>query len=307
MKCEILHTSRGSVEVSTYGQNIHGNGPHGNGPYGNSTPLLYIHGGQGNCHETLFHKGFDTGKYYLITPSRPGYGHTPLLATTTPRTTADLFVALLDELNIDRAVVVGISAGGPAALELAAHYPDRVSALLLVSAVTKEWLTPDNPRYRKGKLLFNQTMEKYSWGLFRGLYRLLPRLMAKTMFAEFSSINQAAISKEEIAELYGVVSKLRSYAGFMVDLDQRVSRETVARVQVPTLILHSINDAAVDLEHALYANSLIRGSALRTYNNKWGHMLWLGPESAEPIRDAVAFLEQVNRDEQKTRSNYPIQ
>ena len=40
---------------------------------------------------------------------------------------ADLFVALLDELNIQKAIVVGISAGGLTALEIAANYPDQDS------------------------------------------------------------------------------------------------------------------------------------------------------------------------------------
>ncbi|WP_247235421.1 alpha/beta fold hydrolase [Telluribacter sp. SYSU D00476] len=282
MKCELVHTPRGTVEVSTYGQ----------GPHGYGVPVLFIHGGQGNCHETLFHKGFDPGRYYLITPSRPGYGHTPLLASTTPRSTADLFMALLDELDIDQVVVVGISAGGPAALELAAHYPGRVSALVLVSAVTKEWLTPDHPSYRKGKMLFSPALERYSWGLFRGLYSLFPRLMAKTMFAEFSSVKGATISMEEVAELYGVVSKLRSYSGFMNDLDQTIEAGTVAEVKVPTLILHSLNDAAVRVEHAYHAHKLIKDSRLYTYKNKWGHMLWLGPDSSNPILDVLAFLEK---------------
>jgi len=45
---------------------------------GNGKPMLIVVGGHTNCKETIFHKGFDPGKYCFVTPSRPGYGLTPL-------------------------------------------------------------------------------------------------------------------------------------------------------------------------------------------------------------------------------------
>jgi len=49
-------------------------------------------------------------------------------------TQADLVVALLDGLGIERAVLVGNSAGGTIAALTAVQYPDRVQALVLVDA-----------------------------------------------------------------------------------------------------------------------------------------------------------------------------
>ena len=64
---------------------------------GTGIPLLFIHGGHGNCHESLFHKGFDLDKFRLITPSRPGYGRTPLSTNDSPKRTADILAAFFEK------------------------------------------------------------------------------------------------------------------------------------------------------------------------------------------------------------------
>jgi pimeloyl-ACP methyl ester carboxylesterase len=59
-----------------------------------------------------------------------GYGSSP--AATVPYRDADDVIELLDHLAIDRTALVGSSHGGSVALEIAARWPDRVSALLLL-------------------------------------------------------------------------------------------------------------------------------------------------------------------------------
>jgi pimeloyl-ACP methyl ester carboxylesterase len=50
--------------------------------------------------------------------------------------------ALLDTLNISKAVVIGVSGGGPTALQFALRHPHRSSALVMVAAITKRHLQP---------------------------------------------------------------------------------------------------------------------------------------------------------------------
>lgn len=65
-----------------------------------------------------------------------------------PEAQADLTVALMDELGVEKAVLVGHSAGGAVALLTALRYPERVEALVLEDAAvydytaTPEWLAP---------------------------------------------------------------------------------------------------------------------------------------------------------------------
>ena len=55
---------------------------------------------------------------------------------------ADLLVALLDELGIDRVGVHCWSGGGPSAYRLAVRYPERVRSLVAFAAVSESYPTP---------------------------------------------------------------------------------------------------------------------------------------------------------------------
>jgi pimeloyl-ACP methyl ester carboxylesterase len=66
----------------------------------------------------------------------------------TPEAQSDLTVRLMDELGVERAVLVGHSAGGTIALLTALRHPERVEALVLEDAAvyepsaTPDWLRP---------------------------------------------------------------------------------------------------------------------------------------------------------------------
>jgi pimeloyl-ACP methyl ester carboxylesterase len=277
MTTEIIKTKKGIVEFSLKGRGI---------------PLLFVHGGHSSSTEVLFHKDFDTNRFCLITPSRPGYGNTPLSDNVTPKDTAELFNALLDELKIDSLIVIGISAGGLCAIELAARFPNRVAKLILISAITKKWMTEKDKNYIRAKKLFSPTIEKYSWGLFRFFYTLFPMVMAKTMFKELSSYKIIDVSKDEISELFEMIRLQRSKEGFINDLEQDSEPYIISNIKCPAIILHSFNDNTVKMEHAKYGHTQIKNSILKIYNNKWGHLLWLGEESNMPINDTLNFIDK---------------
>jgi pimeloyl-ACP methyl ester carboxylesterase len=276
MTTQTIKTKKGTVEFSLKGK---------------GSPLLFIHGGHSSSNESLFHKGFDTEKFCLITPSRPGYGKTPLSRFVSPKDTAELFNALLDELKIDSVIVIGISAGGLSAIELASNFPNRVTKLILISAVTKKWMTEKDKNYIRGKKIFSPNFEKFSWGLFRFFYTLFPMLMAKTMFKELSNYETVDISRSEVSELFEMIKLQRSYEGFINDLEQDIQPNNINNITCPTIILHSSNDNTVKIEHAKHGHSQIENSILKIYNNKWGHLLWLGKESNTPIRDTLNFID----------------
>ena len=70
-----------------------------------------------------------TAGYRVLTPDRPGYLGTPIVNGGTPERQADLAAALLDTLGIDRVAVVGLSAGGPGAIQFAVRHADRVDVV----------------------------------------------------------------------------------------------------------------------------------------------------------------------------------
>jgi pimeloyl-ACP methyl ester carboxylesterase len=119
---QVVQTAKGRIELR-----VVGHGP----------PVLVLNGGHTSCTSPLGHEQFflDQG-YQLAIPSRPGYGKTPSATGRTAEAFADALVGLLDALDRERVLVLGISGGGPTALQLAGRHPERVRALMLQNAVT---------------------------------------------------------------------------------------------------------------------------------------------------------------------------
>lgn len=277
MKIETIKTDKGQIEYSIVGE---------------GTPILIIHGGHSNCREILAHKGFDKFKYKLITPSRPGYGNTPLDDNTTPTKTADLFVALLDYLGIKKVVLYAISAGGLTSIAFAKKYPERVDKLILASAVTKKWLDKNGQKYKTAKILFNSKTERIVWGLIRFFSRIFPKMIANNFYPEFSKNEPHRLENLDIKELLSTFKYFNSKSGFMCDIEHDLENGLISEIQCPTLIIHSKNDNSVLFEHAEHANRMIKNSKLVSLDNEWGHLFWIGNDSNISIRKTIEFLEQ---------------
>ena len=70
-------------------------------------------------------------RFRTIAWDAPGYGESDRLEPESPSAAdyASVFAAFLDALGIDRAVVIGASAGAPSAMQFALRHPDRCQAL----------------------------------------------------------------------------------------------------------------------------------------------------------------------------------
>jgi 2-hydroxy-6-oxonona-2,4-dienedioate hydrolase len=100
---------------------------------GTGLPLLMVHGsGGGHDQGMAFADTLATQGIRVIAVSRFGYLPTPMPADSSPAAQADAHVCLLDALGIKTAAVMGGSAGGPSALQMAIRHPHRVSALVLL-------------------------------------------------------------------------------------------------------------------------------------------------------------------------------
>jgi pimeloyl-ACP methyl ester carboxylesterase len=77
----------------------------------------------------------------VIAMSRFGYLRSPMPEDASAEAQADAFVCLLDALEIDKAAVMGGSAGALSALQMAIRHPDRVSALVLLVPLAWKPLT----------------------------------------------------------------------------------------------------------------------------------------------------------------------
>ena len=103
---------------------------------GSGEPLLLLHGGTG-CHEDWGYAGREdfVGHYRLIAPDARGHGRsTNPSGAITHRQCASDTLALLDHLQIDRCKAIGLSMGGNILLHMATMQPDRIEAMVVVSA-----------------------------------------------------------------------------------------------------------------------------------------------------------------------------
>ena len=108
--------------------------------------MLFLHAGgmDGRMWRPLVERIED--RYWAIVPDLRGHGATPL----PPEEYSDVddVLAVLDDLKVERAPVVGCSAGGRVALQLATAAPERVSALvLLASALDIDDWSPEIREY----------------------------------------------------------------------------------------------------------------------------------------------------------------
>jgi pimeloyl-ACP methyl ester carboxylesterase len=99
-------------------------------------PLLLLHGGTG-CHEDWVYAGREqlVREYTLIKPDARGHGRTNNpQRTITHRQCAIDTLALLDHLGIGKCRAIGLSMGGNTLLHMATLQPERIEAMVVVSA-----------------------------------------------------------------------------------------------------------------------------------------------------------------------------
>ena len=104
---------------------------------GEGRPVLLLHGGAGPDSVAGFADQLaDRFSYRVLVPVHPGFGGTERPAPVDSiRKLADVYRALLDELDLTDVIVAGNSIGGWIAAELALAAPDRVGSLFLIDAV----------------------------------------------------------------------------------------------------------------------------------------------------------------------------
>jgi pimeloyl-ACP methyl ester carboxylesterase len=106
--------------------------------------LLLLHGIGSNAASFAALATAMPARMNVIAWDAPGYGDsTPLAAAIpTPRAYADALAKFLDVLELPRIVLAGHSLGALFAGSFAAHYPDRVSALALISPALGYGIVP---------------------------------------------------------------------------------------------------------------------------------------------------------------------
>lgn len=280
---ELAQTSRGPVEYALRGKGL---------------PLLSVHGAGGGFDQGL--EGTDPltqSGFRVIAPSRFGYLRTPLPSDASAAAQADSHASLLDALGIERAAIVGTSAGAPSAMQFALRHPDRTAALVLL--VPAAYAPPSAARSRRATrstLFLLETALRsdfFFWALGKLVHDTLIRSILGTppeIVASASADEQARI--ERIMELILPVRPRR--LGLLNDgvVVSTLPRYELEQISVPTLAISAADCLYGTFEGARYAADHIPGARFVGYASG-GHML-VG-HHADASAKIVAFLKQSGR------------
>ncbi|WP_202842209.1 alpha/beta fold hydrolase [Luteimonas saliphila] len=256
----VAATSAGPIEYSEAGRGM---------------PVLSIHGAGGGWDQGLANvvDVFDAG-FRVIAPSRFGYLGTPLPDDTSVSAQADAHAALLSALAVDRAVVVGVSAGARSALELALRHPDRVSALILIVPGT---YAPDSPvaiEDSRGSALAFRLVNAGADFTWWAVEKIAPSTLVRFLGVEPALLDTA--SPEERDAVLDVVRNVqplsRRVAGINLDSKPDAARPPLERIAVPALIVTARDDLFNTLPAAEFAADMIPGAELVAYDTG-GHLL----------------------------------
>ena len=145
--------------------------------YGTGQPLLIIHGNGGSINNFAYQIPYFSKKYKVIIADSRSQGKSKDPSDSLSyEMMADDLAALLDQMNIDSAYVIGWSDGGINGLLLSIRHPKKVKKLAITganlwpdtSAVFKEVIDMIMPEYNNLKNKQNKTVqEKNSWKLVR--------------------------------------------------------------------------------------------------------------------------------------------
>ena len=157
--------------------------------------------------------------------------------------------AVIDAAGWERAVIWGISEGGPMAMMFAATYPHRVQALVLYGTFARFSRANDYPHGYSPEANAKWVADlETTWGSGE-----LSRSFAPSMSNDAATMRILA-RLERMAMSPGTAHKL---FGLLTQTDVR---HVLPAIRVPTLILHRAEDKPVRVGHARYLAERIAGA-----------------------------------------------
>lgn len=245
---------------------------------GEGPAILISHGtlggyDQGLAIADLFHEK----AFRFIAPSRAGYLRSALDTGWTPEAQADSFAQLLDALDIDRAAMIGVSGGGPAALQFALQYPERCWSLVLVSAITRR---PEPLPALMNRMVQAQDLTMRFdlpwWLLWRNGLKVLmvmngadPRLAAEAV-----QDPEKLHALQQIYRPIATASLRLTGAGNDNRQIKHLSRFPFEEISTPTLVVHSPTDVMASPPQAALTAKEIPGAELLELKNG-GHVCFI--------------------------------
>ncbi len=227
---------------------------------GTGVPVILLHELGGNARDWDGQTAALSRHRRVVVPELRGHGRTPPPPGemyTPSQHAADVY-ALLEHLGLEAPWVVGLSLGGLVTLALALEHPERLRGLVLVST------TAHADRYTREVLA--RWMQVFRE---QGAEAYLNRLLQDVFYPDWllDHLDEADRFREEQRHrrLAGIAPSAAGIASWDV-------RGQIARIRLPTLVVHGMDDRVVDPTSARILRQTILGSEMKLYANT-GHLL----------------------------------
>ena len=226
----------------------------------------------------LFREQLDglSDEYRVVALDLRGYGR-----STTPDdeatvgTYAEDVLDVMTELGIDRAVIGGMSMGGPVAFEMYRRAPDRFRGLLLIDTIAAAASPPEA-------------------GLWMGTMELVREMGVSAippLFVDEFVTGQGRRDRPELVEaltdIINDASEDAAIAGLKVLANRPDSQPTLDTIDVPTLVLVGLQDTVYPFEIAQRMAEMIGSNATLEVLDDASHgaVLEAGDRANAAIRD----------------------
>lgn len=235
---QLFNTSAGVVEA---------------GLIGHGSAVLISHGSGGGYDMGLWLAQLIGGQFRYIAPSRFGYLLSPLPPIPTPEAQADTYAALLDTLDVNSVIIIGLSAGGASALQFTLRHSGRCHGLIMLSAASRP--VPSLPPILRAIYPFMLKSDFIPW-LF---YAIAPHSVFQANGVSRTLLAQIKLDREKMRLLDALYqttfpSTLRR-EGMINDLQQLtvLPPYPIEQITVPALVVHAVNDPIIPFESGEYS------------------------------------------------------
>lgn len=219
--------------------------------------ILVAHGISGG-----YDQAFDTAKemaarYRILAPSRFGYLGSDAPDDASPATQARAYTELLDELGIEKAYILGTSAGGTVAIRFALDYPERTAGLILFCSAAPLTEKPEKYMEYQGPPSF--LCSSFGMWLIKPLFQPIMGMDSDTIYEMLpvserrdGMIMDASITNPDMA---------RNYDEYPIE-----------ELKVPTIIFHARDDKLADYSAMEQASRRFPNCALVSFEDG-GHLM----------------------------------
>jgi pimeloyl-ACP methyl ester carboxylesterase/DNA-binding winged helix-turn-helix (wHTH) protein len=175
--------------------------------------------------------------------------HVPLTELPTLEQRMEDVHAVMDAVASERAVLIGVSEGGPMCSLFAATYPERTAGLVMIGTYAKRIRDADYPwaPTEEQRNAFFDLMTR-DWGGPVGIEERAPSMANDSEFREWWAeyLRMGASPGAAVA-----LTKMNA------EIDVR---DVLPSIRVPTLVIHRVDDACLKVEEGRFVASRIPGS-----------------------------------------------